>query len=96
MAAIRAARMGSWVAIVEANYWSGVCLNVGRIPSKALLCNAEIAHLLRTDTDTFGIEGATIMRTTLRSAIGRARGINLYVGADVRRTLGGGHSIEFE
>jgi dihydrolipoamide dehydrogenase len=62
VAAIRAAQLRLSVAIVEANYWGGVCLNVGCIPSKALLRNAEIAHLLRTDADTFGIEGATTMR----------------------------------
>ncbi|MGY4649725.1 pyruvate/2-oxoglutarate dehydrogenase complex dihydrolipoamide dehydrogenase (E3) component [Mycobacterium sp. URHB0021] len=39
-----------------------MCLNVGCIPSNALLRNAEIAHLLRVDADTFGIEGATTMR----------------------------------
>jgi pyruvate/2-oxoglutarate dehydrogenase complex dihydrolipoamide dehydrogenase (E3) component len=49
VAAIRAAQLGLSVAIVEANYWGGVCLNVGCIPSKALLRNAEIAHLLRVD-----------------------------------------------
>jgi pyruvate/2-oxoglutarate dehydrogenase complex dihydrolipoamide dehydrogenase (E3) component len=53
VAAIRAAQLGLSVAIVEANYWGGVCLNVGCIPSKALLRNAEIARLLRTDADTF-------------------------------------------
>ena len=40
VAAIRAAQLGLSVAIVEAHYWGGVCLNVGCIPSKALLRNA--------------------------------------------------------
>lgn len=62
MAAIRAAQLGLSVAIVEAHYWGGVCLNVGCIPSKALLRNAEIAHLLREFADVFGIEGETKMR----------------------------------
>lgn len=62
VAAIRAAQLGLSVAIVEAHYWGGVCLNVGCIPSKALLRNAEIAHLLRFDADKFGIEGVTTMR----------------------------------
>lgn len=62
VAAIRAAHLGLSVAIVEAHYWGGVCLNVGCIPSKALLRNAEIAHLLRAFADTFGIEGETKMR----------------------------------
>ena len=62
VAAIRAAQLGLSVAIVEAHYWGGICLNVGCIPSKALLRNAEIAHLLRVDADKFGIEGRTRMR----------------------------------
>ena len=43
VAAIRAAQLGKSVAVVEAKYWGGVCLNVGCIPSKALLRNAELA-----------------------------------------------------
>jgi dihydrolipoamide dehydrogenase len=62
VAAIRATQLGLSVAIVEAQYWGGVCLNVGCIPSKALLRNAEIAHLLRAEADKFGIEGTTTMR----------------------------------
>ena len=37
VAAIRAAQLGKKVAVVEEKYWGGVCLNVGCIPSKALL-----------------------------------------------------------
>jgi dihydrolipoamide dehydrogenase len=47
VAAIRAAQLGLKAAIVERKYWGGVCLNVGCIPSKALLKNAEVAHLLQ-------------------------------------------------
>lgn len=43
VAAIRAAQLGLRTAIVERRYWGGVCLNVGCIPSKALLRNAELA-----------------------------------------------------
>ena len=62
VAAIRAAQLNLKVAIVEAQYWGGVCLNVGCIPSKALLRNAEIAHLVQHQASTFGIEGAITMR----------------------------------
>ena len=48
VAAIRAAQLGQSVAVVEEKYWGGVCLNVGCIPSKALLRNAELAHVLHT------------------------------------------------
>ena len=36
-AAIRAAQLGLKVAIAEKEFWGGVCLNVGCIPTKALL-----------------------------------------------------------
>ncbi|HTY27243.1 MAG TPA: dihydrolipoyl dehydrogenase [Mycobacterium sp.] len=57
VAAIRAAQLGLNTAIVEPKYWGGVCLNVGCIPSKALLRNAELAHIFTKDAETFGISG---------------------------------------
>ncbi len=61
VAAIRASQLGLRAAVVEAKYWGGVCLNVGCIPSKALLRNAELAHTLAHDKDLFGIEGDATM-----------------------------------
>jgi dihydrolipoamide dehydrogenase len=61
VAAIRAAQLGQSVAVVEDKYWGGVCLNVGCIPSKALLRNAEIAHILTKEKDTFAISGDATM-----------------------------------
>ncbi|WP_167106783.1 dihydrolipoyl dehydrogenase [Mycobacterium sp. DL592] len=57
VAAIRAAQLGLNTAIVEPKYWGGVCLNVGCIPSKALLRNAELAHIFTKEAKTFGITG---------------------------------------
>ena len=61
VAAIRAAQLGKKVAVIEEKYWGGVCLNVGCIPSKALLRNAEIAHIITHEKKTFGIEGDATM-----------------------------------
>ncbi|WP_134739521.1 dihydrolipoyl dehydrogenase [Nocardioides sp. 503] len=61
VAAIRAAQLGKSVAVIEEKYWGGVCLNVGCIPSKALLKNAELAHVLTHEKDKFGIEGDATM-----------------------------------
>ena len=47
VAAIRAAQLGLKVTIIEKEALGGVCLNVGCIPSKALLKNAEVAHTLQ-------------------------------------------------
>ncbi|TDL12393.1 dihydrolipoyl dehydrogenase [Mycolicibacterium obuense] len=57
VAAIRAAQLGLNTAIIEPKYWGGVCLNVGCIPSKALLRNAELAHMFTKEAKTFGISG---------------------------------------
>jgi dihydrolipoamide dehydrogenase len=57
VAAVRAAQLGRSVAVIEEKYWGGVCLNVGCIPSKALLRNAELAHLMTAEARTFGISG---------------------------------------
>jgi dihydrolipoamide dehydrogenase len=54
--AIRAAQLGLKTAVIEEKYWGGVCLNVGCIPSKALLRNAELAHLFQNEADFFGIK----------------------------------------
>ncbi|MFT4083024.1 MAG: dihydrolipoyl dehydrogenase [Nocardioides sp.] len=61
VAAIRASQLGKSVAVVEEKYWGGVCLNVGCIPSKALLRNAEIAHIITHEKATFGISGDATM-----------------------------------
>jgi dihydrolipoamide dehydrogenase len=57
VAAIRAAQLGLKTAIIELKYWGGVCNNVGCIPTKALLRNAEIAHIFNHEADVFGISG---------------------------------------
>lgn len=57
VAAIRAAQLGLKTAIIEKKWWGGVCLNVGCIPTKSLLRNAELAHIFTHEADTFGIEG---------------------------------------
>ena len=60
--AIRAAQLGLKTAIVEREFLGGVCLNIGCVPSKALLRNAEVAHLLRKRGSDFGfkVDGLTL------------------------------------
>ncbi|MFL0566785.1 dihydrolipoyl dehydrogenase [Microbacterium sp. 179-I 1D1 NHS] len=57
VAAVRSAQLGLSTAIIEEKYWGGVCLNVGCIPSKALLKNADLAHTFTHKADLFGISG---------------------------------------
>ncbi|MCE1175447.1 MAG: dihydrolipoyl dehydrogenase, partial [Propionibacteriales bacterium] len=74
VAAIRAAQLGKKVAIIEKQWWGGVCLNVGCIPTKALLRNAELAHIFRAEADTFGIEGEVTFN--YQAAFQRSRAVS--------------------
>ncbi|GEC03397.1 dihydrolipoyl dehydrogenase [Streptomyces spinoverrucosus] len=84
VAAIRAAQLGKRVAVVEEKYWGGVCLNVGCIPTKALLRNAELAHIVTREAKTFGIKAdgqitfdyGEAFRRSRKVADGRVRGVH--------------------
>lgn len=82
VAAVRAAQLGKSVAVIERQYWGGVCLNVGCIPSKALLRNAEIAHLLTSEREKYGISGEVALDygvavdRSREVAEGRAKGVH--------------------
>jgi dihydrolipoamide dehydrogenase len=49
--AIRAAQLGLSVGVVEKDKAGGVCVNIGCIPTKALLHSAEVANTLRHAKD---------------------------------------------
>ncbi|RZB17017.1 dihydrolipoyl dehydrogenase [Streptomyces sp. F001] len=84
VAAIRAAQLGKRVAVVEEKYWGGVCLNVGCIPTKALLRNAELAHIVTREAKTFGIKAdgqitfdyGEAFRRSRKVADGRVKGVH--------------------
>ncbi len=54
VSAIRSSQLGMKTAVIDRQWLGGVCLNVGCIPSKALLKNAEVAHTLRERGKDFG------------------------------------------
>jgi dihydrolipoamide dehydrogenase len=75
VAAIRASQLGLKTAVIEERYWGGVCLNVGCIPSKALLRNAELAHLVTKEARTFGISSDGEIRFDYGAAFDRSRSV---------------------
>ncbi|MEU4224717.1 dihydrolipoyl dehydrogenase [Nonomuraea sp. NPDC026600] len=81
-AAVRAAQLGLRAAVIEEKYWGGVCLNVGCIPSKALLRNAELAHIFHHEAKTFGISGevsfdyGAAFQRSRKVADGRVKGVH--------------------
>lgn len=56
MAAKRASELGMGVACVDKHYLGGTCLNVGCIPSKALLESSEIYSHAKAGLDAHGIK----------------------------------------
>ena len=73
--AIRASQNGLKTAIVDKQWLGGVCLNVGCIPSKALLKNAELAHTLRERAAEFGISFDNL-KLDYREAVKRSRQVS--------------------
>lgn len=55
VAAIRAAQLGKRVACVEKDRVGGTCLNWGCIPTKSLLRNAELYHMMQQRGEEFGL-----------------------------------------
>jgi dihydrolipoamide dehydrogenase len=53
--AIRAAQLGLNTAVVEKDKLGGICVNIGCIPSKALLHSAYVANLIRHEAKELGI-----------------------------------------
>ncbi|MFF7974312.1 dihydrolipoyl dehydrogenase [Streptomyces sp. NPDC007905] len=108
VAAVRAAQLGKRVAVVEEKYWGGVCLNVGCIPSKALLRNAELAHIFTHEAKTFGIrvdgqvsfDYGEAYRRSRKVADGRVKGVhylmkkNKITELDGRGTFLDPHTLE--
>ncbi len=87
VAAIRASQLGLKTAIIEKKYWGGVCLNVGCIPSKALLRNAELAHIVTKEAEKFGMkftgevtfEYASAYKRSRTVADGRVKGVHFLM-----------------
>ncbi len=73
--AIRAAQLGLKTAVVEKEFLGGVCLNIGCIPSKALLKNAEVAHTLRERGKEFGFE-VKGLKLDFSAAVKRSRRVS--------------------
>src|SRR5215467_508859 len=57
--AIRSAQLGLNTAVIERDKLGGVCVNIGCIPSKALLHSAYVANLVQREAKEFGVEIGT-------------------------------------
>jgi len=74
VAAIRSAQLGMSTALIEKEKLGGVCVNIGCIPTKALLHSAYIANLLR-EAKEFGVEAGAV-KTDYGVAMQRSRKVS--------------------
>jgi dihydrolipoamide dehydrogenase len=73
--AIRSAQLGLSTAVVEKEKLGGVCVNIGCIPTKALLHSAYAVNLLKHDAKDLGIETGEI-KTDYGVAMKRSRKVS--------------------
>ncbi len=73
--AIRAAQLGLATAVVERDKLGGVCVNIGCIPTKALLHSAYVASVLAHDAKELGVEVGTV-KTDYGVAMRRSRKVS--------------------
>ena len=73
--AIRAAQLGLATAVIERDKLGGVCVNIGCIPTKALLHSAYVAGLVAHEAKDLGIEVGTV-KTDYGVAMRRSRKVS--------------------
>ena len=73
-AAIRASQLGLKAAVVEKDRLGGVCLNIGCIPTKALLKSAEVASQMRHIED-YGLSVGGEVEVDFPAVVQRSRGV---------------------
>jgi dihydrolipoamide dehydrogenase len=73
--AIRAAQLGLATAVVERDKLGGVCVNIGCIPTKALLHSAYVANLAAHDAKELGVEVGAV-KTDYGVAMRRSRKVS--------------------
>ncbi len=88
VAALKAGQMGATTALVEQGHLGGTCLNVGCIPSKALLASADLLHSIRgasslgvSVTGPVGFDWSTIQTRKDKVLQGLRGGIKSLLGA---------------
>lgn len=85
VAAIRASQLGLKVCVIEKNKAGGVCLNIGCIPSKTLIHQAEVFETIKELKDigitcsTEGFDYKKVYKKSRRAADMLSKGINFLL-----------------
>jgi dihydrolipoyl dehydrogenase len=86
VSAIRSAQLGLATAVIERDKLGGVCVNIGCIPTKALLHSAYVANVVSHDAKELGVEVGTVktdygvaMRRSRRVAEQNSKGVEFLM-----------------
>jgi dihydrolipoamide dehydrogenase len=83
VAAIKGAQAGKSVALIERSFLGGTCLNVGCIPTKTLLANAQVMHKIHM-AEEYGISVGEVTFDFLKMKMRKDK-----VVESIRNSLGG-------
>ena len=72
--AVRLAKAGKRVAVVERKSFGGTCVNTGCMPTKTMVASARVAHLARRAAE-FGVLFEGPIRVDMKTVIARAQAI---------------------
>jgi len=99
--AIRCAQLGLQTAVVEREKLGGVCVNIGCIPSKALLHAAWVANVIRHDAKALGIETGAVkvdygvaMKRSRQVAEQNAKGVEFLMKKNKVTVLSGTGTLQ--
>jgi pyruvate/2-oxoglutarate dehydrogenase complex dihydrolipoamide dehydrogenase (E3) component len=84
--AVRLAKAGRKVAIIERHLFGGTCVNTGCIPTKSLVASARVAHVARRASD-FGIQIGGPISVDMERVKARKDEISGASNASVEKTL---------
>lgn len=89
VAAIRAAQLGFKTAIVEREFLGGVCLNVGCIPSKAMITAAHWLHKAQHDFKTMGFNMKSEIEVDFKKLLSWKNSVSERMSTGVNQLLKG-------
>ncbi len=89
VAAIRCAQLGMKTAIIEREFLGGVCLNVGCIPSKAMISACHFLHRMQNDAAEMGLRVSGKINVDMNQMVKWKRSVSEKMAGGVSQLLNG-------
>jgi dihydrolipoamide dehydrogenase len=89
VAAIRSAQLGKKTVVIEREFLGGVCLNVGCIPSKAMIAASHFLHRVQHDAPEMGIEIKSDVKVNMKKLVSWKQSVCDQMSGGVSQLLKG-------